>query len=166
LTPLTVGIALTSASLTMPLACSTMTVFGGDVVTLTPRSSSGSGSRGRAVVFNPATRIVFTCSGIPRSRWMRRSGANTARTSVCCGRSANSPSRSRGSTPDSISRTVRPTSSLRPNSDSTGMSDGFCRRVSRTSPFWPPISWASAGEMNTPSTGARPWKFQKRSSTP
>ncbi len=71
---------------------------------------------------------------------MRRSGANTARTSVCCGRSANSPSRSRGSTPDSISRTVRPTSSLRPNSDSTGMSDGFCRRVSSTSPFCRPIS--------------------------
>ena len=52
--------------------------------------------------------------------------------------------------------TVRPTSSLCANSDSRGMSDGFCRRVSSTSPALTPSSAASAGETNTPSRGSTP----------
>ncbi len=141
----------------MPLVVDTDTLSAVGVVTVTPRSWSASARRIAASSPDPpASSTVLTWPFTARSRWTRRSGAKTARTSACCGWSANSPSRSRGSTPVSVSRSVRPTSSLRPKSDSTGTADGFCRRVSSTSPAPAPRSAASAGDTYTPSATSSP----------
>ena len=68
-----------------------------DFVTRTPRSSRRSArSRDAPLLLTPASSTVFTRPGTPRSRWTRASGAKIARTSDCCGWSANSPRRSRG----------------------------------------------------------------------
>ncbi len=77
------------------------------------------------------------------------------------------PSRSRGRTPASVNRTVRPTSSLRPNSDSTGICDGFWSDLQehvafRAAHLRPP----APGDIEAPSTDCSPWKIQNRSSTP
>ena len=160
--------ARSTGSARMPAVVSTATDLpsaSGD--TLTPRSSSDRPARSAAAPLVPfEIRIVLTLPLTSRSRWIRRNGAKTARTAVCCGRSANSPSCSRGKTPVRLSLMVRPMSSFRPNSDSTGTCDGRCSRVSRTSPSRAPISAASAGEMKMPSRCRSPLNVQNRSSTP
>ena len=56
----------------------------------------------------PETSSVLTRPSTDRSCCSRESGTNTARTSPCCGSSANSPSRFDGMTRRTVSRSVRP----------------------------------------------------------
>ena len=70
--------------------------------------------------------------------------------------SENSPSCAGGSEPVTVSLIVRPNILFAANSDSSGISDGFCSRVNRTSPGAAPSSAPSAGDTNTPSRGSSP----------
>ena len=85
------------------------------------------------------------------------SGTNTARTSPCCGRSEKSPSADAPRTARTVSRSVRPRSSLRPCSDSIGIADGRSMRTITVLSADAPISAASARLMNAPRASGPPF---------
>ena len=140
----------------------------GSVLSLMPRSSSVTRSRSEAstsaalaalssVDAPTPSRIVFTRPGRSRSSCNRSSDTKTARARPCCCRTENSPSSSADTTARIDSRTVRPTSPLRPCNEPTGIADGFSTRTSRASPACPPSSRASPSLRSTSFlSGARP----------
>ena len=114
--------------------------------------------------------MVFTRPAASISFCNRASGTNIAFTAPCCGRSANSPIPAAASAIFMVNRMAGAAASLRPKTDSAGISVGFSRRSSSVSPGAAPNSAANSG-LNAASRFTRPgdgtpWNFQKRSSTP
>ena len=89
----------------------------------------------------PAIRIAFARSRCSSSVCILPSGTKMARTDPWRGLSENSPRSSRASTSRTVSRTLRPTSSFLPCSDSVGIADEFSTR--RTTD-WPAFASSSA----------------------
>ena len=115
--------------------------------------------------------MTFARPSWPSARCRTGSGTKAALTADERGRSESSPRLARGTTPRTVSRSARDGSSRRPKSELAGMSAADCRRTRIASPGAEPSSSASASLTSAsrpgPSAGlSRPWKAQKRSSTP